>query len=187
MEKFLPIIITGLGLTLFLILVYVLLISVFFKKVPQSMALIRSGIGDTKVSLHKGIYVLPVFHELQFVDLSLKTIAINLTGKNSLISSENTKVDIRSVFTVRIANETSMVHMAAHKIKAEKTFDQNYIKSVFESRFIEAIKTIARKYSFQELLDSRSKLRYSVIEYIGVDLHGYILEDFSIHYIEKSE
>ena len=48
MEGILPIILTGLGILLFLIIVYFAIIALFYKKVHQGEALVRTGFGDPR-------------------------------------------------------------------------------------------------------------------------------------------
>jgi len=48
MEGILPIIGIGLGLVLFLIVIYFAIIAMFYKKIHQGQALIRTGFGNDK-------------------------------------------------------------------------------------------------------------------------------------------
>ena len=74
MNQVLPIIGIGLGVLLFLIIVYFAIIAMFYKKVHQGQALIRTGFGGTKVATDKGLYVVPVFHRVEIMDVSVKKI-----------------------------------------------------------------------------------------------------------------
>ena len=44
------------------------------RKVPQGKALIRTGFGGAKVALDSGMFVIPVLHKVEEMDISLKTI-----------------------------------------------------------------------------------------------------------------
>ena len=46
----------------------------WYKKVPQGQALVRTGSGGTKVVFDKGMFVIPVLHMVENMDLSVKTI-----------------------------------------------------------------------------------------------------------------
>ena len=55
MDGILGIIVTGLGILLFLVIVYFAIIAMFYKKVHQGQALVRTGFGGTKVATDKGL------------------------------------------------------------------------------------------------------------------------------------
>lgn len=61
MENITQIIGIGVGLILFLIIIYFAIIALFYKKVPQGEALVRTGFKGTKVATDKGLYVVPYF------------------------------------------------------------------------------------------------------------------------------
>jgi len=84
MEGILPLILTGLGIILFLIIVYFAIIAMFYKKVPQGQALVRTGFGGTKVATDKGLYVVPVFHRVEIMDVSVKKIQKNVWAQKVL-------------------------------------------------------------------------------------------------------
>ena len=57
------------------------LISRFYRKVEQGQALVRNGMGGTKVSF-SGMIVLPILHQPEYMDISVKRVEIDRNGKN---------------------------------------------------------------------------------------------------------
>ena len=51
---------------------YFAIIAMFYKKVPQGQALVSTGFGGTKVATDRGMYVVPVFHRVEIMDISVK-------------------------------------------------------------------------------------------------------------------
>ncbi|MGJ8683823.1 MAG: SPFH domain-containing protein [Nonlabens sp.] len=185
MEGILPIIITGLAILIFQVCMYFLIIKMFYKKVRTAKAIVRNGLGGTKVATSKGIYIIPSFHTYEILDLSSKSIRVKLLDDNNLITRDDLRIDIKASFMMRIKYELEQIKRVSETIGATNASNSEHLKELFSSKFIEALKTVARKYEFKELLDSRSAFRDNVIDIIGTDLYGFILEDCAIDYIEK--
>jgi len=52
-----------------------ILFSRFFRKVTQGQAIVRNGVGGTKVSFN-GMLVIPVAHQAEYMDISVKRIEV---------------------------------------------------------------------------------------------------------------
>jgi len=85
MEHIMSFVGIGVGLLLFLIIIYFAIIALFYKKVTQGEALVRTGFKGTKVATDKGLYVVPVFHRVEIMDISVKKIQIERLGENGLL------------------------------------------------------------------------------------------------------
>ena len=83
---------------LFLILIFFAIIAMFYKKIPQGEAIIRTGFGGTKVASDKGMYVVPVLHKVEVMDISVKKIEIERLQKDGLICKDNMRADIKVAF-----------------------------------------------------------------------------------------
>ena len=57
---------------------------------------------------------------------------------------------------------------------------------MFDAKFSEALKTIGKRFDFVELYDSRERFKQQIIETIGTDLNGYVLDDAAIDYLEQT-
>ena len=61
-----------------LIFLYFIIIAIFYKKIPQGESLVRTGFGGTAVAFDKGLYVIPVLHKVEIMDISIKKIEIEI-------------------------------------------------------------------------------------------------------------
>ena len=61
----------------------IVLMSRFYRKVEQGQAIVRNGSGGTRVSF-SGMLVFPVFHQVEYMDISVKRVEIDRNGKNGL-------------------------------------------------------------------------------------------------------
>ena len=186
MNQVLPIIGIGLGVLLFLIIVYFAIIAMFYKKVHQGQALIRTGFGGTKVATDKGLYVVPVFHRVEIMDVSVKKIQIERLGVEGLICKDNMRADIKVAFFVRVNNDISYIKKVAQTIGVSRASRIETLEDLFEAKFSEALKTVGKKFQFIELYEARREFRDEIVDIIGTDLNGYTLEDCAIDFLEQT-
>jgi len=186
MEGILPIIGIGLGLILFLIVIYFAIIAMFYKKVHQGQALIRTGFGGTKVATDKGLYVVPVFHRVEIMDVSVKKIQIERMAQEGLICKDNMRADIKVAFFVRVNNDISYIKKVAQTIGVARASRIETLEDLFEAKFSEALKTVGKKFNFIDLYEARREFRDEIVNIIGTDLNGYTLEDCAIDFLEQT-
>ncbi|WP_339700589.1 flotillin family protein [uncultured Marixanthomonas sp.] len=186
MESILPIIGIGIGILLFLIIVYFAIIAMFYKKVAQGQALIRTGFGGTKVATDKGLYVVPVFHKVEIMDVSVKKIQIERLAHEGLICKDNMRADIKVAFFVRVNNDIEYIKKVAQTIGVNRASRIETLEDLFEAKFSEALKTVGKKFDFIELYEARREFRDEIVNIIGTDLNGYTLEDCAIDFLEQT-
>lgn len=161
-------------------------IAAFYKKVPQGKAIVRSGMGGTEVSFDRGIIVIPVLHQHEVMDISVKTIEINRMGKDGLICKDNIRADIKVIFFSRVNKSPDDIKKVAATVGCARTTDPKVFHDLFEAKFSEALKTVARKFDFVELYSHRQQLREEIQTVIGQDLNGFVLDDCAIDYLEQT-
>ena len=186
MESILPIIGIGMGVLLFLIIVYFAIIAMFYKKIPQGQALIRTGFGGTKVATDKGLYTVPVFHKTEIMDISVKKIQIERLAHEGLICRDNMRADIKVAFFVRVNNDIEYIKKVAQTIGVDRASKIATLEDLFEAKFSEALKTVGKKFDFIELYEARREFRDEIVNIIGTDLNGYTLEDCAIDFLEQT-
>ncbi len=176
----------GIGLILFLIIIFFAIVALFYKKVPQGEALVRTGFKGTTVATDKGLYVVPVLHKVEIMDISVKKIQIERIGDNGLLCKDNMRADIKVAFFVRVNNEANFIEKVAQTVGCERASDISTLEELFEAKFSEALKTVGKKFNFVELYEARREFRDEIVDIIGTDLNGYTLEDCAIDYLEQT-
>jgi uncharacterized membrane protein YqiK len=185
-DNLLQIVGTGIGLFLFLVILYFAIVAMFYKKVPQGQALVRTGFKGTKVATDRGMYVVPVFHRVEIMDISVKKIQIERLGNDGLLCKDNMRADIKVAFFVRVNNEVEFIKKVAQTIGCERASHHTTLEELFEAKFSEALKTVGKKFQFVELYEARREFRDEIVDIIGTDLNGYTLEDCAIDYLEQT-
>lgn len=171
---------------LFLILIFFAIIAMFYKKIPQGEAIIRTGFGGTKVASDKGMYVVPVLHKVEVMDISVKKIEIERLQKDGLICKDNMRADIKVAFFVRVNKSKEAIIEVAQTIGCERASTLQTLNDLFEAKFSEGLKTVGKQFEFVSLYESRGEFRDAIINEIGRDLNGYTLEDCAIDYLEQT-
>ncbi|SDJ98201.1 flotillin family protein [Nonomuraea jiangxiensis] len=180
---------TGFGIFLAVVLVVVIglliVIGRLFRKVEQGKALIVSKVNKVDVTF-TGAVVLPVVHKAEIMDISVKTIEIERTGREGLICRDNIRADIKITFFVRVNKTAEDVIKVAQAIGTMRASDEATLQELFSAKFSEALKTAGKHLDFVDLYTKRDEFRDEIIRLIGTDLNGYSLEDAAIDYLEQT-
>ncbi|WP_462156829.1 flotillin family protein [Pseudoalteromonas sp. GB56] len=173
------------GIFIFFIVV-TLLIAKLYRKVEQGKAMIVNTMRAEPSVTFTGSLVIPVFHKMEIMDISLKTIEIDRQGMDGLICNDNIRADIKVAFFVRVNKSREDVMKVAQAIGCERASNQATLEALFSAKFSEALKTVGKSMDFVDLYNERDDFRDRIVKNIGTDLNGYILEDAAIDYLEQT-
>jgi uncharacterized membrane protein YqiK len=120
------------------------------------------------------------------MDISVKTIEITRRGKDGLICKDNIRADISVNFFVRVNKKHEEVLKVAQTIGCSRASDRRTLEELFVAKFSEALKTVGKRFDFSELYSERNKFKDDIVEVIGQDLNGYVLDDAAIDYLEQT-
>ncbi len=164
---------------------FIILVIKTYRKATQGQALVRTGHGGTKVSFD-GLFVIPVLHQMEIMDITLKTVIISRQGKEGLICKDNLRADIKVNFFVRVNKTGEDVIQVAQAIGCKRASDIDALVDLFDAKFSEALKTVGKQFDFVELYNSREKFKLEILRTIGTDLNGYVLDDCAIDFLEQT-
>jgi uncharacterized membrane protein YqiK len=171
---------------LFFIFCAAFVVSRFYRQVDQGRALIINPFKGDPLVTFTGAVVWPIINRAEVMDISLKTIEIDRRGKEGLICQDNIRADIKVTFFVRVNKSLEDVLKVAQAIGCARASDQGTLENLFEAKFSEALKTVGKMFRFEELYTNRKSIKDEVVNVIGKDLNGYMLEDFAIDYLEQT-
>ncbi|WP_417374851.1 flotillin family protein [Gimesia maris] len=161
-------------------------VSRFYRKVGPEEALVRTGVGNLKVANGEGIFVIPVLHRADQMDLSVKRIEIARKGEVGLICRDNIRADIEVAFFVRVNNTANDIRNVAQSLGCKRASSRDALIELFDAKFSEALKTVGKHFDFVELYNERDKFKEEILKIIGTDLNGYVLDDCAIDYLEQT-
>lgn len=169
-----------------LILVVAILFKAFYIKVPQGTALIVNDMSDQPKVHFTGALVWPVIHKREEMKISLITMEVDRRGGDGLICSDNIRADITVAFYLRVNETREDVLRVAKSIGVDRASDKEAVSTLFSAKFSEALKTVGKRMEFIQLFEDRIRFREMIVEVIGDDLNGYVLEDVAIDYLEQT-
>ncbi len=158
----------------------------FYRQVEQGKALIVNKMKTEPEVTFTGMVVIPIFHKAEVMDISVKTLEIDRRGKEGLICQDNIRADIKVTFFVRVNKTQEDVIKVAQAIGCARASDPRTLEELFNAKFSEALKTVGKKLDFVDLYTKRNEFRDHIVEVIGRDLNGYVLEDAAIDYLEQT-
>lgn len=169
-----------------LVVLTALAIKAFYYKVEQGQALIVNNLSSVPKVSFTGAIVWPVVYKKEMMKISVITLEIDRRGKDGLICRDNLRADITVAFYLRVNETAEDVLKVAKAVGVERASNKDAVNELFNAKFSEALKTVGKKMEFLELFENRIQFRDRIIEVIGDDLNGYILEDVAIDYLEQT-
>ncbi|WP_211237837.1 flotillin family protein [Aquimarina latercula] len=171
---------------LFLFIVFIAIIAMFYRKIPQGEAIVKTGFGGTAVAFDKGMYIIPVLHKVEIMDISVKKIEIDRMGADGLVCKDNLRADIKVAFFISVNKSKDDIIEVAQTIGCERASNISTLEELFGAKFSEALKTVGKKFNFADLYEARLEFRDEIKELIRKDLNGYFLDDCAIDYLEQT-
>ncbi len=163
-----------------------ILFSRFYRKVQQGQAIVRNGIGGTHVSFN-GMIVIPVAHQAEYMDISVKRIEIERKATEGLICQDNIRADIKVAFFVRVNKTPEDVLRVAQSVGCARASNVDMIRTLFDAKFSEALKTVGKRFDFVQLYNERDTFKSGILKVIGTDLNGFALDDCAIDFLEQTQ
>jgi len=162
------------------------IIAKFYRKVEQGKALIVNKMKAEPEVTFTGAIVLPIVHKAEVMDISVKTIEIDRRGKEGLICQDNIRADIKVTFFVRVNKTQEDVIKVAQAIGCARGSDQKTLEELFSAKFLGSPEDGRQAARLRRSLHQARRVRDQIIQVIGRDLNGYVLEDAAIDYLEQT-
>lgn len=174
-----------LGMFVLLTILFIITIVLFYKKVKQGQVLIRSGVGGTAIAFDRGIYVIPFLHQLEVMDITLKKIELDFLASEAITCKNNLKANIKTAFFIKVNASKNDILSVAKIVGCKNASDIKALNNVFKTKFQEAIKTTAKKFTIEEIDNSTNEFRDNIIVELGRDHYGFSIEDLTISFLNK--
>ena len=158
----------------------------FYIKVNQGTALIVNDMSAVPKVHFTGALVYPIIYKKELMKISLLTLEVDRRAKDGLICADNMRADITVAFYLRVNETAEDVLKVAKSIGADRASDKDAVNDLFTAKFSEALKTVGKQIEFVSLFENRQDFREKIIQVIGDDLNGYVLEDVAIDYLEQT-
>lgn len=194
MDNFLPsfgALLTSAGVILGIILFIAVLGFIglkFYTLASKEKAFVRTGAGSQKVVLNGGAFVIPGIHEI--VDVNMKTLRLEVDkqGRESLITADRLRVDVKVEFYVRVKADADSVASAAQTL-GRLTMEPGALKAQVEAKFVDALRAVAVKMAMYDLNAQRAQFVQQVQQVVAEDIakNGLELESVSLTALNQTK
>jgi uncharacterized membrane protein YqiK len=160
----------------------------FYTLSSKERAFARTGAGSQKVVLNGGAFVIPGIHEIVIVNMKTLRLEVDKSGKESLITKDRLRVDVRVEFYVRVKADAEAVAKAAQTLGV-LTRDPAALKMQVEAKFVDALRAVAVKMTMYDLNAMRAEFVQQVRQVVAEDIaqNGLELESVSLTSLNQTK
>jgi uncharacterized membrane protein YqiK len=175
------------GVVLLITVVVILVVlKLFHHKLKPGQALVITSTGGRQRVTFTGALVIPIVQRGDLIDITSRTIEVELDGDRAAVSKDGVRIGITAFFYIRINQTQEDVLMVARSFGCERACDPEEVRAFFHPKLVESVRTVTRNFEFEELQSDREKFRDHMIEFIGQDLNGFILEDAAVERVDRA-
>lgn len=165
----------------------ILFLNRYYRKATREVSLVRTGAGGQRVVLDGGCLALPFLHKISEVNMRTIKLEIERLGPKSIITKDRLRVDVGAEFYVRVRANAEGVATAAQAL-ASKSFRSSDLAETLEGKLVDAMLSVAARYTMDDLQDNRSGYSQEVSELLVDNLaqNGLLLESVSLTRIDQT-
>ena len=135
--------------------ILIILAARFFERSTREVALVKTGIGGRKVVMDGGTIVIPYFQDVFRVNMQALRLEVSRTGEGALITNDRMRVDIGAAFYLSVIPSKEGIARAAQTL-GNRTFHQEKLGELVEGKLVDALRSMAAKFTMDELHENRA-------------------------------
>lgn len=176
------------GVGVLAVLIIGLIFAKLYVRATKEIAFVRTGMGGEKVVKDGGAICLPVLHETIPVNMNTLRIEVEKVEKDSLITKDRMRVDVKADFYLRVAPHAEGISMAAQTL-GSRTMRVEELKKLMESKFVDVLRTVAAEMAMTEMHEQRAEFVQKVQQNVSNDLekNGLELESVSLTGFDQTD
>ena len=161
---------------------FALMVWKLYHKSSPGLALIRTGGGRPLVysAARGGMWVIPMLHSVDVMDITVKRLLIELKGSQGLLCRDETRVDCEADFHLRIGEYSRDILEVAEAYGCQRATNLEALHELFDFKFTAALRCSAVKFDAKGLLAEVDNFKSAVLDSIGQDLNGFQLDEIEI-------
>ena len=144
--------------------------------------IVRTGIGGP-VATTDATFVVPHLHEYDRIPVTVQKLSYERTAESALIFRCGTKVTLTADLMLRVNPTTEDAVRAISSLGISRLRDPQALREHFSSVFNDSLETIALQTDFLELAKNKNAFRGKLIDDLGTDLNGMVVDDICIHHL----
>ncbi|MEO7855104.1 MAG: flotillin domain-containing protein [Rubrivivax sp.] len=182
------------GLVLLTIIVIVIAIAVawwllskLYQRSTTERSFVRTGFMGERVAISGGALVIPVLHEVTWVNMNTMRISLAHHDQDALITQDRLRVNVEADFYLRVKPEAQAVTAAARTL-GSRTTSVDGMRNLLEARFNDALRTAAAEAPMEALHENRGGFaqRVRALASAGIDASGLEIDSVSISKLDQA-
>ena len=184
----------NLGAVLLTIIVVIIAIAVLwwvlsklYERATTERAFVRTGFLGQRVTISGGALVIPVLHEVTWVNMNTLRISLSHHNEDALITKDRLRLNVDADFYVRVQANPDAVSAAARSL-GSKTGSAEEMRDLLEARFSDALRTAAAESTMEHLHEHRGAYSARVLALAseGIGTSGLQIDSVSISKLDQA-
>jgi uncharacterized membrane protein YqiK len=169
------------------LLVLGLILARLYTRANKERAFVRTGFGGEKIIKDGGAIVLPVLHEIIYVNMNTLRLEVRRANEQALITKDRLRVDVTAEFYVRVKPNNESIATAAQTLGA-RTQRPDELKGLVEGKFVDVLRSVAAGMTMEQLHEERVSFVQEVQKSCAEDLfkNGLELESVSLTGLDQT-
>jgi uncharacterized membrane protein YqiK len=170
-----------------LLLILGLIFARLYTRATKERAFVRTGMGGQKVIRDGGALVLPVLHDVIFVNMNTLRLTVNRREGQALITKDRMRVDIEAEFYVRVKPDEESIATAAQTL-GNRTHEPGELRALVEGKFVDVLRAVGATMTMEELHENRTEFVQAAQNGCASDLekNGLELESVSLTGLDQT-
>ncbi|MEP7246462.1 MAG: flotillin domain-containing protein [Gammaproteobacteria bacterium] len=162
-------------------------LSRLYQRSTTERAFVRTGFLGQRVAISGGALVIPVLHEVTWVNMNTMRISLVHHNENALITQDRLRMNVDADFYIRVKADAASVNAAARSL-GSKTASAEAMRQLLEARFNDALRTAAAESTMEHLHEHRSdySARVRALAATGIDSSGLVIDSVSISKLDQA-
>lgn len=161
----------------------------FYVKASLETALVRTGMGGSKVLTDGGCIAMPILHQVQRVSMQTATVTTSRTGRDAVLTADQLRADIIMEFELRVAPDDLNIATAAQVLGHRIARSGEVFGEVLAGSLVNAIQSVAATRDLGNIHLDRAKFTHDVSTMISDHAQrlGLVLVSASLVGVDQSD
>ncbi|WP_339846653.1 flotillin domain-containing protein [uncultured Halopseudomonas sp.] len=175
------------GISFVALVVIGIILARLYTRANKERAFVRTGFGGEKIIKDGGAMVLPVLHEIIYVNMNTLRLEVRRSNDQALITKDRLRVDVTAEFYVRVKPDNESIATAAQTLGA-RTQRPEELKELIEGKFVDVLRSVAAGMTMEQLHEERVSFVQEVQTSCAEDLfkNGLELESVSLTGLDQT-
>jgi uncharacterized membrane protein YqiK len=158
-----------------------------YRKATREVSLVKTGAGGKKVIMDGGVFVIPLMHEVNPVNMKTLRLEVQRQSDAALITKDRMRVDVGVEFYVSVNATIEGISRAAQTL-GDRTFYVDQLREMIEGKLVDGLRAVAAQLTMDELHENRAEFVQEVQNAVSEDLlkNGLELESVSLTALDQT-